>query len=165
MTCTKENLFLGQMPKRVIVGCVDDDAFSGSLTKNPFNFKHNKINFLVMYMDGKQIPSDPLSPDFTRGNYVRSFLNLFSATGKMYQDEGNAISFTDFAQGNTLFAFDLTPDLCELGTFHLIKSGNLKLQIRFGEALQRTINVIVYAEFDNVIEIDRHRQILFDYSA
>jgi hypothetical protein len=28
-----------------------------------------------------------------------------------------------------------------------------------------TINVIMYAEFDNVIEIDRNRQVLFDYSA
>jgi hypothetical protein len=27
------------------------------------------------------------------------------------------------------------------------------------------INVILYAEFDNVIEIDRKRQVLFDYSA
>jgi hypothetical protein len=25
--------------------------------------------------------------------------------------------------------------------------------------------VIMYAEFDNVIEIDRNRQVLFDYSA
>jgi hypothetical protein len=27
------------------------------------------------------------------------------------------------------------------------------------------INVVLYAEFDNVIEIDRNRQVLFDYSA
>ena len=33
------------------------------------------------------------------------------------------------------------------------------------EALTATINVIMYAEFDNVIEIDRNRQVLFDYSA
>ena len=164
MTSTKENLFLGQLPKRIIIGCVDNDAFNGSVTKNPFNFKHNKINFLVMYLDGKQIPSDPLKPDFTRMSYVRSFIQLFTATGKMYHDEGNDITLEDYAKGHTLFAFDLTADLCELGTFHLIKSGNLKLEMHFAEALTSTINVIVYAEFDNVIEIDRHRQILFDYS-
>ena len=33
------------------------------------------------------------------------------------------------------------------------------------EALTATINVIMYAEFDNVIDIDRNRQVLFDYNA
>jgi hypothetical protein len=47
----------------------------------------------------------------------------------------------------------------------LIKEGNLRVEIHFTEALTTTINVIVYAEFDNVIEIDRNRHVLFDYSA
>ena len=50
------------------------------------------------------------------------------------------------------FGFDLTPDMSEVGTFQLIKQGNLRVEIHF-------------AEFDNVIEIDRNRQFLFDYSA
>jgi hypothetical protein len=37
--------------------------------------------------------------------------------------------------------------------------------ITSAEALTTTINVIMYAEFNNVIEIDRNRQVLFDYSA
>jgi len=41
----------------------------------------------------------------------------------------------------------------------------LRVEIHFAEALTATINVIMYAEFDNVIEIDRNRQVLFDYSA
>jgi hypothetical protein len=49
--------------------------------------------------------------------------------------------------------------------FQLIKQGNLRVEIHFAEALTATINVIMYAKFDNVIEIDRNRQVLFDYSA
>ena len=36
MIFVKDNLFLGQMPKRLVVGCVDTDAYSGVVTKNPF---------------------------------------------------------------------------------------------------------------------------------
>jgi len=31
LTATKENLFLGQLPKRVAIGCTDNDAFNGTL--------------------------------------------------------------------------------------------------------------------------------------
>jgi len=55
--------------------------------------------------------------------------------------------------------------MCEVGTLQLIKQGNLRLAIHFAATLQATINVVLYAEFNNVIEIDRNRQVLFDYSA
>jgi hypothetical protein len=38
------------------------------------------------------------------------------------------------------------------------------IRIHFAEALTATITVIMYAEFD-VLEIDRNRQVFFDYSA
>jgi hypothetical protein len=38
------------------------------------------------------------------------------------------------------------------------------VEIHFAEALTTTINVIMYAEFDNVIEIDRNRHVLIHFS-
>jgi hypothetical protein len=51
--------------------------------------------------------------------------------------------------------------MSEVEAFQLIKQSNLRVEIHFAEALTATINVIIYAEFDNVIEIDRNRQVFF----
>ena len=56
----------------------------------------------------------------------------------------------------TLLGFYLTPDMSEVGGFQLIKQGNLRVEIHFAV----TIKVIMYAEFDNIIEIDWNRQVL-----
>ena len=38
MNYIQDNMFLSQLPKRLIIRCVDSDALNGTITKNPFNF-------------------------------------------------------------------------------------------------------------------------------
>ncbi|XP_038058761.1 uncharacterized protein F54H12.2-like [Patiria miniata] len=167
LTLTQDHVFLGQLPNRIVVGCVTNQAFNGQYSKNPFNFQHMNINFLTVHVDGEQIPYSPLKPKFegANKNYIRSYQTLFSGTDKMYQDEGNIITRDSYPAGYTLFVFDLSPDLSVGGHFNLVKRGNLRLDLHFGTPLEATINVIIYAEFNNIIEIDQARNVIFDYSS
>ena len=61
MSHTHENLFLGTLPKRLILWCIDNDVYNGDIYKNPFNVKNNTINFLAIYVD------EPLQPNFETG--------------------------------------------------------------------------------------------------
>ncbi|XP_028646572.1 uncharacterized protein F54H12.2-like [Erpetoichthys calabaricus] len=159
----QENLFLGQLPKYVVIGMVDNEAFSGDYARNPFNFKHNQVEFLALYLDGEQIPAKPFQPNFANDNTAREYYNLVLASGKHLKDQLLAISRSDFSRGYTLFAFDLTPDQ-ECGDhFSLVKTGNMRCEIRFRQPLPHTVNLIVYAVFDNIIEINQRRNILYDY--
>ena len=133
-----------------------------TLKKN-FHAKNNCINFLAVYVDGRQVPAKPLQPNFETGHYVRSYVILFSATGKQAQDEGNELTRGDFGNGYTFFGFDLTPDACDGGCFQLVRKGNLRIEIHFATALTQTVNVVVYGEFEAVLEIDKGRNVIYDY--
>jgi carbonic anhydrase len=43
MIYVQDNMSLGQLPKRLVIGCVDSDALNGTITKNPFEFKHHPV--------------------------------------------------------------------------------------------------------------------------
>ena len=39
----------------------------------------------------------------------------------------------------------------------------MRLALKFRQALDTTVTVIAYAEFENVVEVDRNRNVLFDF--
>jgi len=41
--------------------------------------------------------------------------------------------------------------------------GSVRLALKFAAALAATVTVIAYAEFENVIEVDRDRNVIFDF--
>lgn len=164
MDFSQENLFAGQLPTRLVIGCVDNDSFNGAYDKNPFNFKHYNLSQIKVYLDGQQQHIKPLEPNFPNNQYIAAYMSLFTGTGKQMKDEGNDLDRTDYPGGYTLYAFDLTPDLAELDHFNLSREGSVRVDLRFANALANTINVLAYAEFENVIEIDRNKNVLFDYN-
>lgn len=161
-----DNLYLGQLPKRCILGFVKNEAYNGDFKYNPFNFQHFQHNFLALYIDSVQIPSKPLTPDFSNKLYTRSYHTLFSGSGVHFGDTGNEITIDEYPNGYCLAAFDLTADLSSHEAhWNIIRSGSLRLEVRFEKPLKETITAIIYSEFDNLIEIDNNRNIVIDYSS
>jgi len=104
-----------------------------------------------------------IQPDFENGQYIRAYSSLFVGTGKIYKDEGLYITREDYANGYALYAFDLTADLGEDDHFSLMRQGSVRLGLKFAVALEATVTVVAYAEFENVIEVDRDRNVIFDF--
>ena len=165
LTANRQNVFMGQIPKRIIVGMVRSDSFNGEVKRNPFYFEHNSIDFIALHVNGEQFPSKAFKPDFNWGLFMRDYHSVFTDTN-MDGDQSNNISREDYKLGSTLFAFDLTPDQGDSGHFNLIRTGNVDEEIHFGRASTSNQNVILYAQFDNVaggfwqIPLDEDSQLL-----
>jgi len=161
----QEKLFSGQLPTRLILACLDNRAFNGDYKQNPFNFQHFNASELTVFLDGQQHSIKPLVMNFSENLTVNAYLNLFTALGKFNQDEGNDITRQDFNNGYTIYAFDFTPDMSENTSFNLTRSGSVRVSMKFGTALAKTITVLAYAEFQNIIELDISRAVVFDYGS
>jgi len=161
-----EKLFSGQLPARLVVGLVDVESFNGAIARNPFNFQNYGLNEIAVYLDGQQAQSvRVLRPDYVNRQYVDAYMSLFAGTNKINRDEGNYISREDYPLGYSLYAYDLSPDLAENDHFNLVRQGNVRLVLKFAEALQHAVTTIVYAEFDSIIEVDRDRNIIYDFAS
>ena len=159
-----EKLFSGQLPTRIVIGLVTNRAFNGHLQSNPFNFQHFNLSEIGLYLDGQQQHAvRPIQPNYGDGQYIRASDSLFAGTGKLYKDEGLFVSREDYDKGYALYAFDMTADLGEDDHFSLVRQGSVRLALKFSTALTNTVTVIAYAEFENVIEVDSNRNIIFDF--
>ncbi len=64
--------------------------------------------------------------------------------------------------------FNFTPDLvtgcCSSGHLTRVNHRTMRLHVRFAKPMTETINVLLYLEFDNIIEINHERNPIFDFS-
>lgn len=160
--CNQENLFLGVMPKYVVLGMVNHHAFTGRRDLSPFNFTHNDVEYLALCHNGRQVPAKAFQPQFNNGISVREYYNMFTATGRHLKDLPLTIDREDFERGYTLFVFNLSPDE-DVAALSPVSSGSLRLEMRFRVPLPHTLTLVVYACYDSILEINSKRQVLVDY--
>ena len=159
----KDNIFLGQLPKRVVIGMVDADAATGKRNKNPYNFQHYNMNRIQLYADGTPVRAQEIRLNVANGDSMEAYETL---TWDVEREGGETalIKLHEWDKGYALVAFDLTPDMDSDDHRSLIKHGNLRLEIEFKQALPRSIHILVYAEFDNVLETTADHNVLYDYT-
>ena len=84
--------------------------------------------------------------------------------GLANKDEGNDLDISEYDGGNTLYAFDLSPSILDGNQIELIKSGSVRIELKFDQALTQSVHVVVYAELDSMIEITKGREVVTDYT-
>ena len=108
-------------------------------------------------MDEHEQPAKPIKGNFTTGHVAEAYVGLFTESGRAFKDEDIDVFIVNFVGGYALFCYDLTSDLGDSDHYSLKKTSTVIVEIDFVEALWETINVIIYAEFKNVLEVDRNR--------
>ena len=153
------SVLYGNLPRNVIVCFVSSNAYNGDGRKNPFNFQNFNIDNFNIKINGTPVVPTPFQPDFESGNYVREYRWFLDNSGISHENETNGISLEEFKDGNTFFAFDFTPDLCNSFHLHKTKSGSLDITVGFKTPTTENINMLVFGSYNQAILIDADRNV------
>jgi hypothetical protein len=148
---TADDLFQGEVPKRLILTLISSDSLNGSFSKNPFNFKNYDLNFCGFYIDGQSLPTQPLQPDFDNDLYTEAYLTALNEMPL------NGLSFDEFKAGYSIYIFDIKQTAGDV--LSVRKKGHTRLEIRFSKALPEPATLLVYAKFDKEMRIDESRSV------
>ena len=160
---TETDLFNGLIPQCIIFGMVLNDAYNGNLGRDPFNFQLLDLNAVRVTVNGEEMPYSGI--DLIGGKKIDGYNTLFSGSGDMNCGHGIDIDREEWEQGYGLFRLDTTP-AGSGHSDHLIpnRSGNVNLYLKFGTETPAVLNLIVYAELQNQLEIDCNRRVVYDLS-
>ena len=151
-------LFSGQLPVRMVLGLVDGSSRLGDKEKNPFCFQDFGLNKLFVQKNGETFPFRPYEPDFAKKRYAREYMALFEAVGILNENAGVPITYDDFGDGFTLFCFNFTGEgkngMGDETTQHIQNTGQITVDLGFKPGTTTSVDLFVYAEFENSITID-----------
>lgn len=160
-----DNIVLGGLPTSLLFLMIDNDSYNGTRTKNPYNFKHNKIESFSLFVNGVQHPTDPIITDFTNNDIcARAYSSLFATCGTLHTSNGNLVTKEKFVSGSFILGFDLTNDSsCTSVCTSMSNQGTVRLEARFGNPLENTITCLVYLQYDASIAIGKDRAVNINY--
>jgi hypothetical protein len=158
------NIFQTIVPRRLTICFVGNSAFNGDIRLTPYNYKPYNITQIGVQAGGVCYPHVPYNMDFSTGNYIRPFVDLYEALGKANSaDNGPDIDLESYSDGSTFFVIPLTSTLDDSCGFELIRNGTTTIHCKFKDPIPAGgIEMLVLGEFDQLISIDFHRRVLKD---
>jgi hypothetical protein len=159
------SLFSGPLPRRLVVGLVGSGAVRGDYSFSPFNFNDFGISEIKVTSGSVTIPTTPYKLDFEDNKFLRTYIQMYEGLGIGNDNKGNCISLNKFKTCCAIFVFELGPDGTDNTYWELVKEGTTTLQMDFDKAIPAGgIEAIIYAEFDSLVMIDKHRQTFMDFT-
>ena len=157
----KNDLFLGKVPRRVVVGMVRNDAYVGNKDHNPFNFQLFNLKSLKLLVNGEEYPAPGFELE-DHGN-VNGYNSLFLGSGTMHRGQGIQVERREWHDGYALFTWDLTVDGSGNPThLHPDYRGQVTIKGVFIQGLATVVTLIVYGEFVDIMEIDGNKNVTYN---
>ena len=136
------------------------------MVNDPFCFQKFGLSNIGQIVRGEEYPYETLELVHKNGTQdLRGYHRFLQATGCLCRYRGNMVRKEDWGQGKncTLFLFDNVTNGCvDSNRLNPRQVGDLQIVLNFGAAPSLNIIIIVYGEFENLLKVDRNKEVLYN---
>ena len=161
------DLFQNRIPDRLYFGIVHANSFNGNIAYDPFAFQKFDLLWVKQIINGEEYPHGKtlqLIGD-TRANDALGYFRFLEASGNWAKGTPSLIGPKQWGTGAncTIFAFNnVSSGDADSPALNPQRSGDVRLQFRLRQALGHVATVIIFGEFENVLEITKDGGVLYN---
>lgn len=151
-----EDAFNGRVPSKIVIAFVSGEAMSGSLSRNPYHLRDNKVTYINVSLSGTPSPEGPQTADFTSDRYLSCYAQLYRGRRQL----ANSVRITreEFRKGYSLFVFDLAPQNSK-DFYPVTREGSVRIELRFESPLPESTVMLTKVTYPGLFEIDYARNV------
>ena len=160
------NPFQNRLPNMVVIELVKSTGLNGTIGEYPFIFKHYNMSSIKQVVRGETYPFEPLELKHNDDSKdLRGYRKFLQATGSLCKSRGSMVRAQDLGHSHhrTLFVYENAANGClNTPVLNPKLSGELRLVLDFVDDQGDNVTAIVYAEFENLMEINSNKTVQYD---
>ena len=160
-----DDIFTSQMPVKILVGFVTSAAYNGELTSSPFYFNpSDRIESIEFFKNGIRTGLQRTMPIDVTANTVNlhtAYRELTNAVTGSNSEKSLPFSLSQYRLGYFFYGLDLTSDGFDNSPHRYpVEQGSISVHVKFRQALQAALQMVVYATFQETMSVNRSRAIV-----
>jgi hypothetical protein len=160
------NLYQGALPTILLAVIIKTEALSGSLTTNPLCFEHLNVKEYCLRINGIQHPTFAIRTDFKPdGDTTEAYARLYDVLKLGRGTREHFVTMEHFKGGCFIMPYDISVDSCLGQHRHPPTQGIISMHFQFEKGLVDAYTLIVYASFQDFIEVDSNNHVFLSTGA
>ena len=147
------NIFRGSLPSFMVLCVQDREAINGAYDKNPYTF--HPFKSVQVYINNREYFPDPL--ETTKDDNTLMLNHFYKALG--YDLKGTCLINRDNFRAHFMIPIVLARDRSIKFHHNLQEIADFKVEIEFETAVVANQVLMVYSVFDQIIKIDKERNV------
>ncbi|KXJ20583.1 Uncharacterized protein F54H12.2 [Exaiptasia diaphana] len=142
------NVFSGNCPNYLVLGCIRGEAFNGNYSYFPYNFSDMCQSNIRITRDGQEIPMERI---MLHDHYKEEgFKALLAFTGQGIESPPIGISRETYAKGYYLTLINFNPDGEQNFSHDYDRNkGNVNIRLEFSKDTEHNTTIIAIGYFEN----------------